>query len=70
MLPPRENETSRRGWSTAAGIIGEALHEAIRRGHGEIASDLVENGASIEAKDVDGKTTLYVAAISTVVKGQ
>ena len=28
----------------------DAVHEAIQGGHGEIVSDLVENGASIDGK--------------------
>eukprot|EP00752_Nemacystus_decipiens_P007341 g6567.t1 len=42
--------------------IGEALHTAAERGHGEIVSDLLENGAPIDAKVRRGMTPLHVAA--------
>eukprot|EP00752_Nemacystus_decipiens_P006565 g5911.t1 len=43
--------------------IGNALHEAIRGGHGEIASDLVDGGAALDTKHADdGDTPLHAAA--------
>ena len=47
----------------AGAKVGNALHEAIRGGHGDIASDLVESGASLAAKDGDGFPPLHVAAL-------
>ena len=51
-----ERDTSHRGWSELeqAFIIWNA-------GHGEIVSDLSENGASINAKEIDCCTPLHIA---------
>eukprot|EP00903_Cladosiphon_okamuranus_P017407 g16031.t1 len=46
----------------AGAELGQALHEAIGGGHGEIATDLLESGASIDAKDTEGNTPIHVAA--------
>ena len=48
----------------AGAKIGDALHAAVRGGHGEIVDDLLENGASVAAVDVSGaeRTPLHVAA--------
>ena len=43
--------------------IGDALLAAVRGGHGEVVTDLLENGEAIAAKStVDGRTLLHVAA--------
>lgn len=46
----------------AGARIGEALHQAARRGHGGVVKDLVEAGASMTAKDTDDMTPLHIAA--------
>ena len=48
---------------SAGAKIGDALHEAIYRGHGETVSVLLESGASPAAKDVKGCTPLHIAAV-------
>lgn len=48
----------------AGAQIGDALHEAILGGHGEVVEDLLENGASIAAEATeDGRTLLHSAAV-------
>lgn len=42
--------------------MGTALHEAARDGNEGIVNDLLEGGASVAAKDVDGRTPLHFAA--------
>ena len=44
--------------------IGDSLHKAIQAGHGDIASDLLESGASVDSKGAMGGTPLHVAAFS------
>ena len=46
----------------AGAHIGDAVHAAIRGGHGEIVDTLVENGGSIHQPDADGDPPLHVAA--------
>ena len=47
----------------AGAQIGEALHEAVGGGHGEVVSDLLENGAYIETTNfMSGGTPLHLAA--------
>eukprot|EP00752_Nemacystus_decipiens_P011995 g10634.t1 len=47
----------------AGAEIGEALHAAVGSGYGDIMGDLLENGASVAAKDrCSGSTPLHVAA--------
>lgn len=46
----------------AGAEFGEALHMAITGGHEEIAKDMLENGASVDAEDLDRDTPLLVAA--------
>lgn len=46
----------------AGAEIQDALHEAVQGGHGGIVNDLLENGASVTAKDRLGRTPLHVAA--------
>ena len=46
----------------AGAEIGEALHAAAQGGHDEVANDLLENGASINAKNENGLTPLHDAA--------
>lgn len=46
----------------AGAEIQDALHEAVQDGHGGIVNDLLENGASVTAKDRLGRTPLHVAA--------
>ena len=47
----------------AGAEMGDTLHEAVRGGHRKLAVDLLENGASIEAKHTRyGFTPLHVAA--------
>ena len=47
-----------------AGVpIGDALHEAVAGGHGDVVNDLLDKGASIAAKDSrDGESCLHAAA--------
>lgn len=47
----------------AGAEIGDALHEAIRGGQGEIVKCLLANGASVLAENTDGDTPLHIAAI-------
>lgn len=42
--------------------IGNALHAAVRGGHGEIVNDLLESEASFADKGTQGRTPLHVAA--------
>lgn len=43
--------------------MGEALHTAVRVGHGDIVNDLLDEGASVADKDVLwGGTPLHEAA--------
>ncbi len=47
----------------AGARMGDALHEAVLGGHGEIVTDLLENGASTNAQDTTcGQTPLRLAA--------
>ena len=47
----------------AGAQVGNALHIAVEGGNGEVVTDLLENGASINALDTTyGKTPLHVAA--------
>ena len=47
----------------AAGAeVGQALHEAVLGGYEEIATDLLEGGASTGEKDTIGNTPLHIAA--------
>ena len=47
----------------AGAQAGDALHEAVRGGHGEVVNALLENGASVNAIGTEcGKTPLLVAA--------
>ena len=47
----------------AGAKIGDALHAATRGGHGGVISDLLDNGASLAAKEnMGGMTPLHVAA--------
>ena len=45
----------------AGAEIGTALHAAVRGGHGEVVSDLVESGAPLNDKDSKCETPLHVA---------
>eukprot|EP00752_Nemacystus_decipiens_P016787 g15024.t1 len=58
-----ERDLAQRLVRAGAGI-GNALHEAIRGGHGEIASDLVDGGAGLDTIEITnaGDTPLHVAA--------
>ncbi len=47
----------------AGAQVGDALHEAVRGGHGEVVEDLIGNGAPINAKDEDGQTPLHSAVV-------
>lgn len=45
--------------------MGNALHEAIRGGHGDMVSDLLENGASVSVEDKEWcGTPLHVVAMN------
>lgn len=46
----------------SAGAKGSAVHLAIRGGHAELVDDLLENGASPNAKDQAGDAPLHLAA--------
>lgn len=46
----------------AGARIGDALHNVVDGGYGEIVSDLLENGASPAAKSTQGRAPLRVAA--------
>ena len=46
----------------AGAEFGDALHDAIERGHREIVGDLLESGASLDAKDSTGFTAIQIAA--------
>ena len=46
----------------AGAQIGNALHAAVHGGHGEVADDLLGNGASIDARNLAGRTPLHLAA--------
>lgn len=46
----------------AGAEMGKALHEAVLGDHQEIVNDLLEGGASIDAKDKNGSTPLHLAA--------
>ena len=43
--------------------IGDALHKAAGGGHREVARDLLKGGASVSAKDSDGRTPLHAASL-------
>lgn len=51
-----------RGGLGFAGGAWRALHGATLGGHGELVTNLLERGASLEAKDATGTTPLHVAA--------
>lgn len=46
----------------AGAVVGNALHLATLGGFGEIVNDLLESGASVDAKGTSGCTPLHVAA--------
>lgn len=47
----------------AGATIGEALHAAAGAGHGDVATDLLDNRASINARDITfARTPLHCAA--------
>lgn len=46
----------------AGAKIGDALHKTVQGGHEEIVNDLLESGASIDVKGMEGNTPLRVAA--------
>ena len=46
----------------AGAEMGDALHEAVGGGHGDVVSDLLQSGASIDAKDRDGSAPLHIAS--------
>ncbi len=47
----------------AGARIGDALHAAVRGGHGKIVNHLLESGASIHEPDGQGLPPLHVAAV-------
>lgn len=53
---------SYRSWSGQGILIGSALLGAVGGGHRDIAIELLDHGASAEAKDEYGRTPLYRAA--------
>eukprot|EP00752_Nemacystus_decipiens_P007683 g6867.t1 len=46
----------------AGASVGNALHEAVRGGHGEVVNDLLGHGASVADANADGCIPLHVAA--------
>ena len=46
----------------AGAEIGTTLHAAVRGGHGQIANDLLENGAPLNGRGLTGETPLSAAA--------
>ena len=65
MPPARAQLRPRAEASGGAGAkIGDALHAAVRGGHGGVVNDLLDSGASVAAQDAEnGRTPLHVAAI-------
>eukprot|EP00959_Pyramimonas_sp_CCMP1952_P446614 9351450-Pyramimonas_sp.AAC.2 len=50
------------------GVI-QAMHTAVKEGHVEVVSVLLQCGTPVEARDSDGQTALHLAALVRVCAG-
>ena len=58
----RRNRSLVQKLTRAGAEVGYVLHSAVRGGHGEIVNDLLESGASVNVKNVEGNSPLHLAA--------